>query len=138
MAGAAVLGRLVTGLWIDRVFAARVLALLMALAAGGSYLLAHAASLPIGVAAAMLVGFGIGGESDVVPYLLSRYFGLRSFSALYGVAWFANAIGGALGPVLMGRAFDASGSYEQVLVQFAIVVLGAACVGLALPRYRRA
>ena len=37
---------------------------------------------------------------------LSRYFGLRSFSMLYGFTWTGYAIAGAIGPVLMGRAFD--------------------------------
>ncbi len=135
MAGAAVLGRLVTGMLIDRVFAPHVLVALMALAALGSYLLAGAQSFGSGMLAAMLVGFSIGGESDIVPYLLSRYFGLRSFSALYGFAWMANAIGGALGPVLMGRAFDIDESYEAILVRFGVVVAAAACLMLFLPRY---
>jgi len=136
MAGAALAGRLVTGYWIDRVFAARVLVVLMVLSAGGAFLLSNARSYGLGVLAAMLVGFGIGGESDVVPYLLSRYFGLRSFSTLYGFAWLANAIGGATGPVLMGRAFDTVGSYEPILVQMSAAVLGAAVLVLLLPRYQ--
>ena len=57
----------------------------------------------------------MGGEADVTPYLLSRYFGLRSFSTLYGLTWTAYAVAGAIGPVLMGRAFDVTGSYEALL-----------------------
>jgi hypothetical protein len=30
-------------------------------------------------------------QGDVTPYLLSRYFGLRSFSTLYGLTWTAYA-----------------------------------------------
>ena len=65
-----------------------------------------------GAIAAFLIGIGTAGESDVVPYLLTRYFGLRSCSTLYGVAWIATALGAAGGPILMGRAFDTTGSYE--------------------------
>lgn len=136
MATASVVGRLVTGVLIDRVFATRVLLVLMALAAGGAFLLSGARSFGPGVFAAVLVGFGTGGESDVIPYLLSQYFGLRSLSTLYGFAWLAIAVGGALGPILMGRAFDAVGSYGPMLVQLAIVVLGAAALVLILPRYK--
>jgi len=39
----------------------------------------------------------------------SRYFGLKSFSTLYGFTWTAYAIAGAVGPIVMGRAFDATG-----------------------------
>jgi hypothetical protein len=31
-------------------------------------------------ASAALLGFAAGGESDITPYLISRYFGLNSFS----------------------------------------------------------
>jgi hypothetical protein len=77
----------------------------------------------------------MGGEHDVTPYLLSRYFGLRSFSMLYGFTWTAYAVAGATGPVLMGRAFDATGSYESLLVIFAGGTLGVATLMLLLPRY---
>jgi hypothetical protein len=40
-----------------------------------------------GIIAAALVGFGIGAEADVTPYILSRYLGLRSFAMLYGFTW---------------------------------------------------
>lgn len=52
----------------------------------------------------------MGGEADVTPYLLARYFGLRSFSTFYGFTWTAYALASAIGPVLMGRAFDATAS----------------------------
>jgi cyanate permease len=78
----------------------------------------------------------MGGEGDVTPYLLSRYFGLKSFSTLYGFSWTAYAIAGAVGPVIMGRAFDATGSYGALLVQLAAVTLVAGGLLLLLPRYR--
>jgi hypothetical protein len=85
--------------------------------------------------AAGLIGFGMGGESDVTPYLLSRYFGIRSFSTLYGFTWTAYAIAGAVGPIVMGRAFDAMGSYSGLLVWLAAVTLAAGSLMLLLPRY---
>ena len=77
----------------------------------------------------------MGGEADVTPYILSRYFGLRSFSMLYGLTWTAYAIAGALGPVLMGKAFDATGSYERLLVELAAGTLAVAALMFLLPRY---
>ena len=100
--------------------------------------LATASSLPVGVLAAVLIGFSMGGEADVVPYLLSRYFGLRSFSVLYALTWTFYAIAGAIGPVLMGKAFDATGSYERLLFWLAIATLGIAPLMFLLPRYEKA
>jgi MFS family permease len=138
MGGAILAGRLLTGWLLDRYFAPRVAVCLLALSALGTFLLAGARSLPVGLGAAALIGFGMGGEADVTPYLLSRYFGLQSFSTLYGFTWTAYAIAGAIGPVIMGRAFDATGSYRALLIQLAIVTLAAASLMLLLPRYGRA
>ena len=78
----------------------------------------------------------MGGEADVTPYLISKYFGLRAFSTLYGFTWTAYAIAGAIGPVIMGKAFDATGSYQTLLSRLALFILAAASLMLFLPRYR--
>jgi MFS family permease len=131
-------GRLLTGFLLDRFFGPRVGFCLCALAAGGILLLARAGSSLPGVAAAMLIGLGVGAEADLTPYLLTRYFGLRAFSTLYGFTWTAYAIAGAIGPVWMGKAFDATGSYASLLTLLSGSTLGAAGLLLLLPRYPRA
>jgi len=136
MGGAILTGRLITGWLLDRFFAPRVAVCLFALSALGTFMLAGARSLPFGMASAALIGFGMGGEGDVTPYLLSRYFGVRAFSTLYGLTWTAYAIAGAVGPIIMGRAFDATGSYSALLTQLGVATLAAASLLLFLPRYK--
>jgi predicted MFS family arabinose efflux permease len=138
MGGSILAGRLTTGWLLDRYFAPRVAFSLLAIASVGVILLADARSLSSGAAGAALIGLGMGGEADVTPYLLAKYFGLRSFSTLYGLTWTAYAIAGAIGPVLMGRAFDVTGSYRTLLMQLAALTLGAASLMFLLPRYRAA
>lgn len=135
MGAASLLGRLVTGWLLDRFFAPGVAFSLLMLSAFGVFLLSRAHSMAIGSLASALIGLGMGGEADITPYLLSRYFGFRSFSTLYGFTWTSYAIAGAIGPVLMGRAFDASASYQAFLVQLSAVTLASACLMLLLPRY---
>jgi MFS family permease len=135
MGGASLLGRLVTGWLLDRFFAGRVSFVLLAIAALGAFVLSGANSLPLGVLSAVLIGFGMGGEADVTPYLLSRYFGLRSFTTLYGLTWTAYAIAGAIGPMIMGKAFDATGSYEALLVTLAIGTFSVGALMLRIPAY---
>jgi MFS family permease len=137
MGGAALLGRLATGSLLDRFFAGRVFFVLLTISALGTLLLAGAHSLTTGALAAALIGVGMGGEADVTPYLLSRYFGLRSFSTLYGLTWTAYAIAGAIGPVIMGKAFDATHSYETLLTALALSAFAAAVLMLLLPPYER-
>lgn len=134
MGGASLAGRLVTGWLLDRYYAGGVSCVLLIVAASGALLLSQAASLPTGLAAAALIGFGMGGEADVTPYVLAKYLGLRAFSTLYGLTWTAYAVAGATGPVLMGRAFDLTGSYEALLAVLAGITLVSAFVMLLLPR----
>ena len=138
LGGAALFGRLATGWLIDRFFAPYVSFALLVAAALGTFLLSGAASLGAGVLGATLIGFSMGGEADVIPYLVARYFGLRSFSVLYALTWTFYAIAGAIGPVLMGKAFDATGSYASLLLWLAVSTLVIAPLMLLLPRYQTA
>ena len=138
MGGWALVGRLFTGWLLDRFFAPRVAMLLLMIAALGALLLSGARSMSVGVLASSLIGLAMGGEADITPYLLAKYFGLRSFSTLYGLTWTAYAIAGAIGPVIMGRAFDATGSYQALLAQLAALTAVSAALMLLLPRYANA
>jgi predicted MFS family arabinose efflux permease len=137
LGAATLLGRLLTGWLLDRFFAPRVAFCLLAASALGVFLLSEARSAPMGFVGAALIGLGMGGEADVTPYLLSKYFGLRSFATLYGFSWTAYAMAGAIGPVIMGKAFDATGSYAVLLLWLSVITLGAGSLMLLLPRYEK-
>ncbi|HTS70754.1 MAG TPA: MFS transporter, partial [Terriglobia bacterium] len=126
---------LAVGWVLDRFFGARVAFAVYLITAGGILVLARADTLLMGCMGAGLVGVGAGGEADITPYLLTRYFGLRAFSTLYGITWTFYAIAGALGPVILGRAFDSTGSYTSLLLLLAAVMAAAAALMLLLPRY---
>jgi predicted MFS family arabinose efflux permease len=136
MGGAGLIGRLLTGWLLDRFRATFVSAALLTFAAGGILLLATSHAFALALVAAVMIGFGMGGELDVTPFLLSRYFGLHALSTLYGFAWTAMGAGAAAGSVMMGRAFDASGSYDRMLCHLAASTLVVAMLMLFLPSYR--
>src|SRR5262245_32988842 len=125
------LGRVTTGYLLDRLpprvvatsyFLAVVLGLLAALGSSDERL--------AWLFAAML-GIGFGAESDLMPYLTARYFGLKSFGEIYGWIFGAFAFGAVLGPFLMGWIFDTTGSYQlALLILIPATALGA---GLMLP-----
>jgi MFS family permease len=60
---------------------------------------------------------------------------LRAFSTLYGLTWTFYAVAGATGPVILGRAFDMTGSYTSLLSTLAIALGVAAAMMLLLPKY---
>jgi MFS family permease len=137
LGGASLGGRLLTGWLLDRFAGQWVAFALLVLAPGGIFLLARLASFPFACAAAVLLGLGAGGTSNTTPYLLTRYFGLRSFSTLYGLTWTFYAVAGGTGPILLGRVFDRTGSYSSTLTWLGFASVLAATLMLFLPRYKR-
>jgi MFS family permease len=135
LGGTSVLGRIGTGLLLDRFFGARVAFAVSLITAGGIFFLAYAHSFVGGGISAALIGIGAGGEAAITPYLLTRYFGLRGFSTLYGLTWTFYAAAGATGPVILGRAYDSTGSYVSFLVILAIALAIAGLANLLLPKY---
>lgn len=135
LGGMSLVGRLITGALLDRFFGPIISFALLTGVAGGIALLAANTSATASLVGAALIGLGLGGEADITPYLLTRYFGLRAFSTLYGFTWTAYAVAGAAGPVVMGRVFDLTGSYGSLLTVLAVQVLVAAVLSLLLPRY---
>ena len=136
LGGASLGGRLLTGWLLDRFAGQWVAFVLLMAASAGIFLLARLASFPLACAAAVLLGLGAGGTSNTTPYLLTRYFGLRAFSTLYGLTWTFYAVAGGTGPILLGRVFDRTGSYSSTLTLLAIASVLAATMMLLLPRYR--
>ncbi len=136
LAGAAVMiGRMGTGYLLDRTFTARLASILFAISGVGIALLLLA-SRTAAFAGAFLVGLGLGAELDLIPYLASRYFGLREFGKVYSSLFAAFALAGALGPLIMGAAFDDTGSYRAPLVGFMLAILLASILLTGLGPYR--
>jgi nitrate/nitrite transporter NarK len=86
--------------------------------------------------AAFLIDIGQGAELDIIPYMASRYFGLAAFAEIYGYLFAVFTFGGVVGPVLMGQAFDALGSYRLILGVFAVATLAASALMTRLGPYR--
>lgn len=132
---AALVSKLSTGYLLDRFFAGRATAALLIVCGVGFLAVIYGSADWLAFTAAVLVGVGMGAESDAVPYLLTRYFGLRQFGELYGYTWLVYAIAGALGPLVMGRMFDLTGSYHVVLLVSFGMIIAAAALFACLPRY---
>jgi MFS family permease len=131
-----IIGRLITGHLLDRLFAPYVSLVVLLVAGIGVVTIAFASTASTGILGAFLIGFGSGSEADVVPYLIAKYFGRTRFSTLYGLSWTAYAIGGAIGPVLIGHAFDSAGTYPpSAVLLLAAPLFLAALLQFFLPAY---
>ena len=63
----------------------------------------------------VLLGVAAGMEYDLLAYLVSRYFGIRAYAAIYGCLYAFFGFGAGFGPAVFGRAFEATGSYNIAL-----------------------
>ncbi|MBV8113361.1 MAG: MFS transporter [Silvibacterium sp.] len=129
-------GRSGSGYLLDRFFAPRVAALIFACTAVGIGLLRVAASHPLAFVAAFFIGIGQGAEVDIMAYLISRYFGLRSFGLIYGFIFGGFGLAGGLGAYVMGASYDATGSYRLMLIMFCLASFLGAAFMLRLGPYR--
>ncbi len=62
-----------------------------------------------------MIGFGFGSESDLIGYLVGRYFGLKSFAQIYGYVLAGFLLGAGIGPYMLGLSFEHWGSYQHIL-----------------------
>jgi MFS family permease len=130
------LGRVGCGYLLDLFFAPRIAAFFFAGVALGAALLAISHATSLACVAALLVGLGIGAEVDIIGYLTTRYFGLRSFGEVFGWLWTVFGISGGLGAYLMGAGFDKTGSYTVALVGFFFAALLSTLLMTTLGPYR--
>ncbi len=70
---------------------------------------------------AIVIGVANGGNVTSDSPLAARLFGLQSIGSIVGVSSCAFSIGAALGPVLTGHIFDATGSYQVAFIVCAAV-----------------
>ena len=129
---AVIVGRVISGALLDRVSAPRIAAMLFTTAALGCIALAGG-GVRLGPAAALMVGFAMGAEVDLIGYLVARYFGMRAYGIIYGCQYTAFLIGTALGPLITAVVFDAQGTYASALYGSAVALGIAALLGARLP-----
>ena len=65
----------------------------------------------------------------------SRYFGMKSYSEIFGWLYGAMALGSACGPILTGALYDRFGGYGACLVASTLMCSVAVVLLLILSRY---
>lgn len=130
-----IFARLASGYLFDRVHAPWVGAASFFGSGVAALMLASAMPSTAGtIFAVALIGFGAGAEADLMAFLVGRYFGLRAFGQIFGCVFSAFMVGSAVGPFLMGVAFDRYGSYDLALYTAAAALSVTVVLLLLLPR----
>jgi len=90
---------------------------------------------PLPYVYAVLIGVGYAATAPLTPAIASDLFGGPRFARIFGILHLANSIGGALGPWVAGRIFDATGGYAAALpIAAGMALLAPALLWVVAPR----
>ncbi len=126
----AVVGTIVSGEAVSRMPVHLFAALAFALPVATSAILLSTESFPMACVAFGLLSLGAGAQYHLYSYLTTRYFGVHAYGSLFGVIASCAALAVGIGPVVAGRVFDTSGSYDAFL--WGMVPLSLLGAGLVL------
>jgi MFS family permease len=114
--GVSILGGIIIGNIADRTGNRPALIITSILFVGALIWLVVAKELRMLYLLAAIFGFGYGGLFAVESPIVAKLFGLSAHGAIMGSAGVGYMVGGALGPVLAGRIFDITGSYQTAFL----------------------
>ncbi|MDY6944082.1 MAG: MFS transporter [Pseudomonadota bacterium] len=142
MGVAMIVGRFSTGYLIDRFHAPFVGAIYFILAALGVLLLKTILAMPspnLTYLAIAVVGFGLasGAELEQVSFITSKYFGLKSYGQIYAAQFIVFQLAVGVGPMVAGRIFDVTGSYDLALTLCIGAFFGGGVIMALIGRPRR-
>ncbi len=133
---AGIVGKLVTGVLLDRFRPNWVGGITLGAAALAFALLMEGIRSPTLILIALLVnGYAAGTKTHITGFLTAGYAGMKNFGAIYGVMSSLMALAAGMGPMLAGLVYDYSGDYRWFLIAGTI---GCAVGGLlifSMPRY---
>ena len=133
---AVVLGRLLVGFAVDRIFAPRVAIAILLACISGVLALALLGSV-VAVPAAFVIGFSVGAEVDLIGYLVARYFGMHAYGQIYGRQYSTFLIATGLSPVILGAVRDATGTYTASLFTATAFMAISAALFAKLPKFEQ-
>jgi MFS family permease len=131
LAAAVIFGRLLTGYLVDKFHPPYIAGMFLIAPVIGMGILSGDPVLLAIILAAITFGFAAGSEVDLIPYLTSRYFGLKSYGRIYGSIFVFFYLGVGLGPPLFGYMYDLNGDYSRALI-IAIPLLAGAVIAITL------
>jgi len=129
-------GRVVAGYLLDKMFAPYIAVFFLLCPMSGIAILGGGGLGSWPVVGTILLGLGIGGEIDLLSYVISRYFGIRFFATLHGFIFALVLIGNAVGASILGWFFQLAHSYTPGFAVFEIFLAAACGLMLTLGPYR--
>jgi MFS family permease len=130
-----IIGRLVSGVALDRFPAPLVATIGLALSGIGLLVIAWGFdSRPILFLAVLTFGLSLGAESDVVAYLVVRNFGVRIYSTVHSITATSTAIAAVLGSIMLSITLKHYLLYAPFLGVTGVLAVLGSLLFLLLPK----
>ncbi len=133
--GSIVIGRVVVGYTLDRLWAPGVAAVSLIMPAIGTWILFGDQTLAMAAAASFLIGFAAGAELDLMAFLAARYFGLKHYAKIYSVLYATLAVCSGTAPMLFASVYDKTASYDIGFMVASGLFIVATLLILVMGRY---
>ncbi len=131
MSIAGAVGALSLGFLAERLPPRYMLAAVYFLGAISMMVLINADDLPKTYVFAVIQGITGSGVNTLAPLLWASYYGRASLGSIFGISRAAQVAGFAVGPLASGIVYDATGSYQQAFIYFAVLALVSSALILA-------
>jgi MFS family permease len=130
-----VVGRICCGLALDRFSTPVVTFVSMVLPAIGFFLLAtDLDTYPVILVAMCLAGLSMGAESDLLGFLVARYFSMRIYATTLSLLFSASFLASAVGALLISASLQRYGTFGPFLYGVAGSIFVGSLLFLFLPR----
>lgn len=120
-----IVGRLVGGYLLDKLWAPGVAFVFFTIPIIACYMFQMPElSYGMAVTAVAIIGIAAGVEYDLMAFLVSKYFGLKNYSSIYGTLYGFFAIGAGFGPWIFSKSYSMTGSYSTIFgyAMFAFII----------------
>jgi OFA family oxalate/formate antiporter-like MFS transporter len=119
-------GRVIAGVLSDKIGRTTTMLIVFCAQAVLMFTLRLQTYLGLLVVYSMLIGFNYGACLSLFPSTTKDYFGIKNFGLNYGLVFTAWGVGGLVLPILSGRIFDATGSFNPAYLIAGFIMIAAA------------
>ena len=132
--GFSIFGRIVFGAVYDYLGAQKSLMICFTVLLTSFIILQNAQDLIFLFLFALIYGFAHGGFFAIASPSVADYFGIKSHGMVFGLILFFGTLGGTLGPIIAGKIFDMTKTYENAFIILTIVSIIGVMLASRLPR----
>jgi MFS family permease len=116
-------GRLLAGYLMDKLYAPYIGMFFLLMPMAGLAILISGAGGAAPVLGTICLGLGVGAEIDLMSYIITVYFGVKSFGSLHGLMFAFALLANAIGASILGWTFQLKHTYTPAFLGYEVLLL---------------